>query len=243
MILESSTQLTLLAAISESFRPYTPIDDLELFSGRLDQAAAILDTIYEGGRHAIVYGDRGVGKTSLANVIDALLQRRATVSRSTPPVVRTTCDSSDSFSSIWHRVFDQLTISQRRRRAGLTSEHDELQLSFTDLLPELIRPADVVAAAEALGRVVVILDEFDRLQHKESVHRAFADALKGLSDADVALTVVLVGVGRDVTDPGREPRGSGGEDEQVDPLVRQVDYSAKTPPVPRCTVQLQAPPV
>jgi ABC-type molybdenum transport system ATPase subunit/photorepair protein PhrA len=45
----------------------------ELFAGRLNQMMRITDTIAETGRHAVVYGERGVGKTSLMQIVPFMM--------------------------------------------------------------------------------------------------------------------------------------------------------------------------
>ncbi|MFY9719669.1 MAG: ATP-binding protein [Candidatus Cybelea sp.] len=54
---------------SEVFTPSSPIDSNDLFAGRRQQVTQIINAINQGGQHAGLYGERGVGKTSLANVI------------------------------------------------------------------------------------------------------------------------------------------------------------------------------
>ena len=51
------------------FTPAVPVSERELFSGRIDQLRRVFDAINQHGQHAIIFGERGVGKTSLANII------------------------------------------------------------------------------------------------------------------------------------------------------------------------------
>lgn len=53
--------------ILDVFSPGAPIRERELFSGRLDQISQLLDAVRQNGKHAVIFGDPGVGKTSLAN--------------------------------------------------------------------------------------------------------------------------------------------------------------------------------
>ncbi|MGL1544364.1 sigma 54-interacting transcriptional regulator, partial [Vibrio parahaemolyticus] len=46
-----------------------------LFAGRQQQAQKILEAIGERGRHVIMYGERGVGKSSMAQIIHYFLPR------------------------------------------------------------------------------------------------------------------------------------------------------------------------
>ena len=54
--------------LGEVFTPSAPIDRLRLFAGRDQQRLAVLDAILQRGRHAVLFGERGVGKTSCANI-------------------------------------------------------------------------------------------------------------------------------------------------------------------------------
>jgi hypothetical protein len=78
------------------FTPGSPISEPTLFSGRLDQISKIIDTISQRGYHAALYGERGVGKTSLSNVLLSYLQgpSRKFV------LPRVNCDASDTFTSL-----------------------------------------------------------------------------------------------------------------------------------------------
>ena len=53
---------------NQLFTPSTPINVADLFAGRQDQLSRIVDAVGERGRHVILYGERGVGKTSLSQI-------------------------------------------------------------------------------------------------------------------------------------------------------------------------------
>jgi ABC-type transport system involved in cytochrome bd biosynthesis fused ATPase/permease subunit len=63
--------------IARIFTPSAPIDDRTLFAGRKKQMVRILNAISQRGQHAVLFGERGVGKTSLTNVIRDFLQTPA----------------------------------------------------------------------------------------------------------------------------------------------------------------------
>ena len=65
--LERAEQLARRAATV--FQPRTPIATKELFAGRWPELTEISDAVHQTGLHVVIYGERGVGKTSLANVI------------------------------------------------------------------------------------------------------------------------------------------------------------------------------
>ena len=55
--------------VAEVFTPSAPIDSMALFRGRSTQIQMLVEAVSQIGQHAIVYGERGVGKTSMANVL------------------------------------------------------------------------------------------------------------------------------------------------------------------------------
>lgn len=59
----------LLKILNKVFSPIAPIKRKDFFFGRRMQLDHIVDAINETGQHAILYGERGVGKTSLANIM------------------------------------------------------------------------------------------------------------------------------------------------------------------------------
>ena len=59
----------LVARATTVFQPRTPITTRELFAGRWSELMAVVDAVNQVGLHAVIFGERGVGKTSLANVI------------------------------------------------------------------------------------------------------------------------------------------------------------------------------
>ena len=107
---------------------------------------------------------------------------------------RVNCDSMDSYSSVWKKVFDEIDMVHSVKSAGFAPAVQERSV---DLLggPEVVSPDDVRRGLTVLSRnslPIVILDEFDRLE--QSVKRAFSDTIKTLSDHAVRATVLLVGV-------------------------------------------------
>lgn len=60
------------AALAKVFTPAAPISRREAFSWRYEQISAVIEAVAEPGRHVILYGERGVGKTSLSNILAEL---------------------------------------------------------------------------------------------------------------------------------------------------------------------------
>ena len=79
------------------YTPSYPIELIDLFSGRKSQLNRITETMALKGHHAIVYGDRGVGKTSFANIVKLFHKSPER------QVIKISCDSNDTFASLWGR--------------------------------------------------------------------------------------------------------------------------------------------
>ena len=59
-----------LKTLNEVFSPISPIKRRDFFFGRRIQLEDVVDAINETGQHAILYGERGVGKTSLIQMFE-----------------------------------------------------------------------------------------------------------------------------------------------------------------------------
>src|SRR5262245_37582556 len=80
---------------STVFSPSAPIDQRSLFAGRLAQFTDVINAVNQKGQHVILFGERGVGKTSLASVISGMYRAgRAAVMPTT-----INCDPTMAFAS------------------------------------------------------------------------------------------------------------------------------------------------
>jgi energy-coupling factor transporter ATP-binding protein EcfA2 len=177
-------------AVARVFTPAAPIQAREFFSGRVGQLISVQQTIREPGQHAIVYGERGVGKTSMANILGQIFPN---------PVIRVPADSKDDFSTLWRKVFKRIDLQVDRQAPGFEGERVTKTARLLELVdPDDIDPDGTVSILDDFSdELVVVIDEFDRLV-SEDTRRLVADTIKTFSDAGSKTTVVLVGVAHDV---------------------------------------------
>ena len=185
-------QLFLPEEVREAFSPAAPITRRDCLAGRTEQLVQILDVVAQRGQHAVVYGERGVGKTSLAAVATNGLLDRRTIA------LRVNCDGSDNFESIWRKVLGEAQLARPLPAVvGIRESLGEATASAGSLLAVTRVTVDVVRQAlQLLSRpapMVIVLDEFDRLEDVRT-KTLFADTIKALSDHIVPVTVVVVGV-------------------------------------------------
>ena len=200
MPLTDEEKRTLGIQVGRVFSPAAPIDESALFAGRTPQLRTVIDVANQRGQHAIIFGERGVGKTSLANVISSYLHSVPNVPVLAPHV---NCDGTDDFSKLWRKIFSQIQISREARQSGFQTTTGGIEIqNLADSLPKTITPEEVRKALTVLSEqavLIVIVDEFDRLENA-SIQRLFADTVKTLSDHAVRATIVLVGVADTVDD-------------------------------------------
>ena len=185
-------QLFLPEEVREAFSPAAPITRRDCLAGRTEQLVQILDVVAQRGQHAVIYGERGVGKTSLAAVATNGLLDRRTIA------LRVNCDGSDNFESIWRKVLGEAQLARPLPPVvGIRESLGEATASAGSLLAVTRVTVDVVRQALQLlshpAPMVIVLDEFDRLEDVRT-KTLFADTIKALSDHIVPVTVVVVGV-------------------------------------------------
>jgi Cdc6-like AAA superfamily ATPase len=180
-----------LRLVGEVFRPAAPIDRRSLFSGRFEQIGELFAIVGQPGQHAVIYGERGVGKTSLAVVTTEMLRSANML------VARATCDVSDGFDTVWRKTLDEIEFRTVTGGVGFAPLSTEITNTASALFPQDgITPNDVRRVLERVARprdLVVFIDEFDRLQDQQA-RTLFADTIKTLSDRVVRVTIVLIGV-------------------------------------------------
>ncbi len=150
------------------FSPAAPIREKDVFMGRREQVRTVTDAINQRGQHVLIYGERGVGKTSLANVLAGFLAITRQEPVSAPHI---NCDVNDNYASIWRKIFRQIRMTTRTAPFGFQRKGQEIDFSLLDTLPEPITPEVVLSAALSLSQAclfIPIIDEFDRLQDKEA---------------------------------------------------------------------------
>jgi energy-coupling factor transporter ATP-binding protein EcfA2 len=165
-----------------------PVAHRDRFAGREEQIARLIEAVFEPGAHVLISGDRGVGKTSLANILHDVLVPHSELG---VHVTRVECGSLDTFGPIWRRMLNEMAQNLGKRAAWNSAfSRAAEQLGDGPRPAELLVPLRLVASNAPVS--VLVFDEFDRLPDS-STHAAFTDIIKALSDERSRVTVVLVG--------------------------------------------------
>lgn len=184
-----------LLTLNQVFSPTTPIKQKDFFFGRLSQLTRIMDAINEDGQHAILYGERGVGKTSLANIM--------VTSYTNLFPTKITCTRDDSFKSLWQQAFNNIQYSTTTTGMGFNPQQKQTIVSLGQHFSRIdtVGPSDIVNFIRTFNstKFLFIFDEFDNITTKKT-RASFADLIKSLSDNSDNVTIVLVGISDNVED-------------------------------------------
>lgn len=186
--------LAKLQLLESAFSPSAPINSRDLFLGRYEQVEKVVEAMNERGQHFVVFGDRGVGKTSLANIIYSYIENVI--------VVKVTCNRGEDFKQVWEKAFSKVRFSREKPGIGFTPEKVIHPMQMDLFLPNKadIDSLDIQSVFEAVqGHLCFVFDEFDSINSSE-VKIKFADTIKALSDNAPHVTIGIVGIASSVDD-------------------------------------------
>lgn len=183
------------SGINEAFVPMKPVNT-NFFCGRSKEVEKIVTDIINPGAHVLLYGDRGVGKTSLAVHSCEQLLSHGYIERFI--VVR--CSRKDTFESISHRFFEQLGIVKVTKRATTSNVEGGISVvkgghsssTEEEVYSEFSSPGWVAREIVDMNLVIVI-DEFDTIEDSGEKEK-FSQFIKILSDSGSHLSLLVVGI-------------------------------------------------
>jgi len=179
----------------ESFTPSQPVSDRRRFAGRLDVLTAVIRAIEEQRLHVVVYGERGLGKTSVMHVLTQAARDARYL------VVYISCGADSNFDEVFRTIAAHIPMLFHSA-VGPTSPDVEKGKTLADILPKSTispRIASDILAKIVGTRVVVVLDEFDR-SSSEEFRQNVAELIKNLSDRLVRVQLVIAGVAGNLTE-------------------------------------------
>lgn len=168
--------------IIEGFNASQPVGDRYELSGRMAELRALAGAVVDGANHAIIYGARGVGKTSLARVFGDLVDEAGC------DVFYHSASGDADFEAVvgpYVRFIEESAGRSQSVRAAA--------------LPAVFSARDVADALAnvRVRRIFLILDEFDRITNRRT-RSELAALMKLLSDFRIPVQFVMVGISNDV---------------------------------------------
>jgi len=194
-----------------------PVDEAELFAGRLTEIRRILEAVMSKSTHVVLYGERGVGKTSLSNIF----WKRFGTTLQSFLVSRVQANPTDTFHTLWSRALDELKAASRTRERP---EYTPFEIDFdVELTPTEVRRALAQCSPNSIP--IVIIDEFNEIDD-EDAKLLTANLIKEMYDYGLSATVLLVGVAENIGELLSEHRSIGRALVQI-PLRRMSEAELK----------------
>jgi len=198
---ERKAYLDYLALCNQAFTPFAPIELPDFFAGRAHVIEDVLRELAAPGRQVAIYGERGVGKTSLA----VLLYFFAGYDDDHVQIVH--CHKGMVFEDICFSLLETAgqalnvyeTRSDRRSQGGLQVGPARGSASRgTSVRYRALRDGQAITPGRMVGafkndRGLLIVDEFDRIDDPQTKTR-MAELIKHFSDARSETKIVIVGV-------------------------------------------------
>lgn len=197
--------LIIKSGIRNVFTPHIPVDEISHFFGREEEATRLVSVINSPGQHILLYGDRGVGKTSLAKTTCKLILQKLQGGH----FFEKRCDSGDTFSSIFEEPLAECGVDLSFReatqthtqgggaavnagfaKAGVSSNRETRTTNTAIFKPE--SPSWVANQLKHLSGIMLI-DEADAIKNN-SDKKKIAELIKLLSDHNSSFKLVVVGI-------------------------------------------------
>lgn len=190
--------------LNEVVSPARPIRSIQYLKGRERELDAIERALFAPGRHAFIYGDRGVGKSSLAATVAFQYQ-----SAEAEPIF-VSGSSDDTFKTVIANIANQ-ALGRSRTESVKVQVHSGFEwrglklgcgkeISALDIAAQMQSVGDAAdllkqVAARHSEKPMVVLDEFDAIADPGERNK-FAALLKQLGDQSINLKFIFTGIGR-----------------------------------------------
>lgn len=176
-------------ALADALTASQPVTSRDRFAGRADVLADLIAAIEQQRAHVVLFGERGIGKTSLVHVFAETARDARYL------VLYGSCGVEARFDDMFRTFAAQIPLLYHADISPVADEREHGR-SFAELLGS--EPLDPRSLAELFGRIVgtrviLILDEYDRVRDP-TFRRDVAELIKNLSDRAARVQLVLTGV-------------------------------------------------
>lgn len=164
-------------AVFAAFNTAVPVSDRHGLAGRKQELARLIDAVVKQRKHALIYGARGSGKTSLARVFGDLADEAGCVA-----LYGSASEGAD-VDGLFRPFLEELPVQR-----GVAIPADK-SLGVQQLANIFVQGVQ--------QRTLLIVDEFDRVGADRTKHDVAA-LLKLLTDMHSTVQIVLVGIAGNV---------------------------------------------
>lgn len=174
-------------AVNASFNSTQPIASRRDLYGRTHMLEALFEAVVDRHQHALIYGARGSGKTSLVRVFADYADQQGMT------IIYTACEPHQSFGAMMALYLSDVPDGSIAQRDLATFRQRARAIGPDSGVREVVEALSLISR----GRTVLILDEYDRVSDPD-VRAETAALLKMLSDASIPVQIMLVGIARDL---------------------------------------------
>jgi AAA domain-containing protein len=193
--------------LEKYFRPQNPVEDTDHLQGRASQVVQVARAIAATGRSIFIWGDRGVGKTSLA-----VASAHSKLPVSLRPV-KASCDGRSTMLGLVHSILSDLLgksplNTDAEYKTGFELGPLKVERSTPSQTWKLENANDAARTLEAAvvqwrerfrgHHPIVLVDEFDELPGTE--RKYFGDLIKQVGDRRIPITLIFCGVSESLDD-------------------------------------------
>lgn len=165
-----------------------PVENPRDLFGRKRELDELCGSVVDGGMHAVIYGPRGSGKTSLVRVFGDLADERGL------SVIYLSCAGGGGFGEIMLPYLDDIGPES----FGMRRDEYQAAVATVAAAPTPRSLAGLLARIDQED-LILILDEFDRLEDPATKGQ-LALLIKLLSDMRTRVRLVFVGISGDVNE-------------------------------------------
>lgn len=204
-MIEGYTDEQFGAAIHKHVSPSEPINTIELLKGRHSELEDIKRSLYAKGRHIFIFGDRGIGKSSLAQTAAYIYQS------SDASIIQVGCTKTSTFLGIMEaiakKLVNSLDIIETQVRSTFNLKFLNLEfLHRTSKKPEIPDIKDLDDALDVISDIkeihsekpIIVIDEFDAIEKEQRYH--FAEFLKKMGDSGIYVPMIFSGIATSLDD-------------------------------------------
>ncbi len=179
-------------ALRDALGASQPVIGRDHFAGRHDALRQLISAIEQQRLHVVIYGERGIGKTSLAHVFAETAREARYL------VLYGSCGTEAKFDEMF-RSFASHIPRLYHKSVLPNSPEAESGDNFDVMLDDGFGPRELAELfADVIGtRIIIILDEYDRVLDP-SFRRDVAELIKNLSDRAARVQLVLTGVAQNL---------------------------------------------
>ncbi|MGL6042905.1 MAG: AAA family ATPase, partial [Sandaracinobacteroides sp.] len=176
-------------ALADVLSASQPVTSRDRLAGRADTLATLIAAIEQQRAHVVLYGERGIGKTSLVHVF------AETAREANYLVIYGSCGVEARFDEMFRTFAGEIPLLYHSSISPTGDEKDHHR-SFADLLGAgHVDPRELADLFQKIvgTRVILVLDEYDRVADP-GFRRDVAELIKNLSDRAARVQLLLTGV-------------------------------------------------